>query len=460
MLNISPVKLSSKMNLRQFPCYSDIRKSRGSQRLAYWLIGFLVTFIVILMLPWTQNVRAKGQITTLRPEHRPQTINSNIDGRIESWYVQEGQFVEKGDTILYLSEINSEYLDTNLLELSRWQVEAKELSMDAYRNKADALIGQMQALRKAQELKIEQAHNKLLQAHLKVEADSIDWEAAKVDLSIADKQLQRTQELYEKQIKSLVEVETKRQKQQKAYAKSISTQNKLLASRNELLNAQINLNSIRAEYADKLAKVESERLSAMSFLFDAQGSRAKLKNQFSSYKKRSEFYYILAPQNGFINQVIKPGIGEVVKKGGEILSIMPADYELAVEVYVNPMDYPLIRPGQEVRLIFDGWPAVVFSGWPDRSMGTFGGIVVAMDRITSKNNRYRILISPAPGQDPWPDALQVGTGAEGMALLNDVPLWYEFWRQLNGFPPDFYNTFGPDAKKAESVKMPKVKISK
>lgn len=460
MLNISPLKLSNKLNLRQFPCYSDIRKSKGSQRLAYWLIGFLVSFIIILMLPWTQNVRAKGQITTLRPEERPQTINASIDGQIERWYIREGDYVEKGDTILHLTEINSEYLDTNLVERSRWQVEAKEFSMDAYRNKAQALDSQMKALREARELKLEQARNKLLQAQFKVEADSTDWEAARVDLAIAEKQLARAQELYEKEIYSLVDVETKRQKQQKAYAKSINTQNKLLASRNELLNAKLNLNSIRAEYADKLAKSESDRLSAMSSLFDAQGSRAKLKNQVSNYTKRSEFYYVLAPQNGYINQIIKPGIGEIVKKGGEILSIMPASYELAVEVYIKPMDYPLIRPGQEVRLIFDGWPAVVFSGWPDRSMGTFGGIVVAMDQITSKNSLYRILISPAPGQDPWPDALRVGTGAEGMALLNDVPLWYEFWRQLNGFPPNFYNTFGPDAKKAESVKMPKIKISK
>jgi hypothetical protein len=25
-----------------------------------------------------------------------------------------------------------------------------------------------------------------------------------------------------------------------------------------------------------------------------------------------------------------------------------------------------------------------------------------------------------------------------MALLKDVQIWYELWRQLNGFPPDLY----------------------
>jgi hypothetical protein len=32
----------------------------------------------------------------------------------------------------------------------------------------------------------------------------------------------------------------------------------------------------------------------------------------------------------------------------------------------------------------------------------------------------------------------MGAGAQGIALLNDVPLWYELWRNINGFPADFY----------------------
>jgi hypothetical protein len=38
----------------------------------------------------------------------------------------------------------------------------------------------------------------------------------------------------------------------------------------------------------------------------------------------------------------------------------------------------------------------------------------------------------------WPTQLRIGSGADGIALLNDVPLWYEIWRQLNGFPADYY----------------------
>jgi adhesin transport system membrane fusion protein len=33
-------------------------------------------------------------------------------------------------------------------------------------------------------------------------------------------------------------------------------------------------------------------------------------------------------------------------------------------------------------------------------------------------------------------------------LLSDVPIWYELWRNINGFPPDYY-------KETESVSSKK-----
>jgi len=42
----------------------------------------------------------------------------------------------------------------------------------------------------------------------------------------------------------------------------------------------------------------------------------------------------------------------------------------------------LINPGQKIRMIFDCFPAIVFSGWPDNSYGTFAGDVTMVE-----NNR-------------------------------------------------------------------------
>ena len=45
---------------------------------------------------------------------------------------------------------------------------------------------------------------------------------------------------------------------------------------------------------------------------------------------------------------------------------------------------------------------------------------------------------PRTNTDWWPKQLRVGSGTKGWAMLDNVPVWYELWRQLNGFPPSLY----------------------
>jgi len=102
------------------------------------------------------------------------------------------------------------------------------------------------------------------------------------------------------------------------------------------------------------------------------------------------------------------------------------------------MDLPLISRGQKVRFVFDGFPAIVFSGWPNNSYGTFGGTITAIETSVSDNGKFRILVAEDPNEKKWPLNLRMGGGANGIALLKDVPIYYELWRNINGFPPEYY----------------------
>jgi hypothetical protein len=57
-----------------------------------------------------------------------------------------------------------------------------------------------------------------------------------------------------------------------------------------------------------------------------------------------------------------------------------------------------------------------------------------------------VLIGPDKNDHPWPSSLRVGGGVNAMILLNDVPIGYEIWRNINGFPPDFYGKDNPKPK--------------
>ncbi|UTW62946.1 HlyD family efflux transporter periplasmic adaptor subunit [bacterium SCSIO 12741] len=438
MLNISQKSVTPYIDREKYPALNGI-ESRKSNRVVLSLLGmvFLIAFI-LLLLPWTQNIRSQGQVTTLKPGQRPQTIHSVIAGRIERWYVQEGDYVQQGDTIMYISEVKDEYFDPQLLGRTESQMQAKEQSVSSYREKVKALDAQIEALENMQTLKRTQATNKVEQARLKMVSDSIDFEAARINESIALKQYDRIRQLEEQGLKSKTELENRKLRLQKAQAGAVAAENKWLTSSNEWVNSQVELNAVNTQYQKDIAKAQSDKYTAMSNQFDAEASVTKLQNQYANYSVRTGLYYITAPQDGYVTQTIQSGIGETLKEGEAILSIMPAKYDLSVAMYIDPIDLPLLDKGQEVRIQFDGWPAIVFSGWPNTSYGTYGGEVFAIDNFISDNGKYRILVKPDPKDHPWPDALRVGSGTTNMVLLKDVPIWYELWRNINGFPPDYY----------------------
>jgi multidrug resistance efflux pump len=438
MLNISNDRIVKAIKQDKYNALVKVNNLRSSRVLLKLLTTFFGLFFIIMFLPWTQNIRADGEVTTLFPDQRPQTLPSVIAGRIEKWFVREGEFVHKGDTILFISEIKDAYFDPQLLSRTKDQLQAKESTVKSYGEKVKALDNQIAALKETASLKQEQARNKLKQAKLKVQSDSIRLEAAITNFQIAEKQYKRFEELYEDGLKSLTDLENRKLTLQKTQAEKIEAENQLLSSKNEEINAKVELTSLRASYRDKIAKAESEKFTALSSMYDSEALVTKLQNEYMNYSIRNSMYYITAPQDGYITKTIQSGIGETIKEGDPILTIMPSKYSLAVALYVDPIDLPLIELGQEVRIQFDGWPAIVFSGWPNTSYGTYGGKVFAIDQYISPNGKFRILVSPDPNDHEWPEALRVGGGTRNMMLLKDVPIWYELWRQINGFPPDFY----------------------
>tara|TARA_R110002050_G_scaffold110892_3_gene223624 strand:+ start:32859 stop:34208 length:1350 start_codon:yes stop_codon:yes gene_type:complete len=438
MLNISNNVLNKKVDLSVYKSTERVFHQRHYKYFNRFLIGSALFGFVVLFLPWTQNVRGKGSLTSLKLDQRPQTIQSPIPGRIEKWYAQEGDFVNKGDTILFISEIKNEYFDPKLVERTGDQIKAKEMSVVSYEGKVKALNNQIGALTTERKLKLQQAKNKLMQSKLKVKSDSIDLKAAITNLEIAELQYNRTVQLQEEGLKAVTDVEEKWLKLQETQAKLISQENKLLTSKNDILNASVEINRVQAEYVDKISKAQSDMYTAQSGQYDSEAQVTKLENQYTNYEMRNDMYYIKAPQSGYINKAIQAGIGETFKEGDKLVGIMPSDYDMAVEMYVEPLDLPLIHKGEKVRIQFDGWPAIVFSGWPNASYGTYGGVVVAVETFISPNGKYRVLLAQDTNDQPWPEQIRVGSGANTIALLEDVPIWYELWRQLNGFPPNYY----------------------
>ncbi len=418
--------------------FSDIYQINKKSSLRKWFYGILVISLVILLLPWTQNIRSNGNITTLRQEDRPQEINTIIPGRVVKWFVKEGDFVKKGDTILQLGEVKVEYFDPILLQRTQRQIDAKNQSILAYEGKASTSVTQTEVLRNAMELKLNSVDNKIGQQKLKITSDSADLAAANNALNAYTRQITAAKVMLDSGVISLIEFEKRRVTYQDAIAKTTSSGNKLNQSKQELLNLRIERNGVVQEYLDKIAKAEGDRFGSISAAASTEAEVLKLENTLANYDARQQLFFITAPQSGQITKAMKAGIGEMVKEGDMIVEIVPQNTKLAVEMFVSPLDLPLINKGQKVTFIFDGFPAIVFSGWPQTSYGTFSGIITAVETSVSPNGKFRVLVAEDKDDRPWPKNLRMGGGSKGIALLKDVPIIYELWRNINGFPPEFY----------------------
>src|SRR3712207_2071524 len=134
--------------------YDSIYLQGKRSSIRYWTYGLLIGFLILLFIPWTQTIRAKGSVIALRQEQRPQEINTIIAGRILKWHVKEGDFVKAGDTLAQLAEVKDSYLDPQLLDRTKEQLTAKQRGIDFYRNKAGAAEVQIGALARGLQLKL------------------------------------------------------------------------------------------------------------------------------------------------------------------------------------------------------------------------------------------------------------------------------------------------------------------
>lgn len=436
---------------KKYSAYNSIYSVDIESRIKNIFWGLLVVLILILFVPWTQNINTSGVVTTQFQEQRPQQINSVIPGKIIKWWVKEGDYVQKGDTIVELADTKDDYLDPRLIERTNDQLTAKKQKVDFYDSKISNIKGQLIAIEAGYKLKEASIKNKIEQLQRKILIDSADLSAAKIDLEVGTNQYNRAGKMLNDGIISLVDYERRTQSFNKAKAGFQEKQQKFLNTKQDVLIARIELNTLKQDVNDKLFKLKGDIANSNSEKSTVIAEVAKNENELSNYRIRGIQKWLIAPQTGQIIKAKKAGINEIVKEGEMIVEIVPNSFLYAVELFVKPMDLALLNKGQDVRLQFDGYPAIVFSGWPKSSYGTFAGKISAIETNRNENGQFRVLIIPDEKDKKWPANLKIGTGAQGFALLNTVTIWYELWRQLNGFPPDFYKVEikGKDTKANE-----------
>lgn len=215
---------------------------------------------------------------------------------------------------------------------------------------------------------------------------------------------------------------------------------KLAAADSAMQTAEIDMRRMQELYEQGLAArrdYEQARIRVDELRSRLAEAAAEL-NRLDVSLSRQSVQIVRAPRAGVILRVNAGDAATFVKAGDVVATFVPDNAERAIELFVDGRDIALVREGADVRLQFEGWPAVQFSGWPSVAVGTFGGKVAAVDPTAQANGRFRILVTEDPNfETPWPDErfVRFGSTARGWVLLDTVAVGYELWRLLNNFPP-------------------------
>jgi multidrug resistance efflux pump len=425
---LTPVAYSEAL----MPSLQLVRSSRRARRIAVVLLILLLSTIALMAFaPWQQTITGEGYVVAYAPRERQQTLEATIEGRIMRWNeeLMENARVAKGDFIAEIRDIDDQYS----VRLAG-QLENTSAIQESSRKIVEATEGQLNAYRRVQ-TEVEAAQNAYVQSAMQKVS------AAEQKLAIAEAAIPQLEAAYDRAKELHAEGNIATEKLQEI-------ERKLLESRGKVKEESANLSAARAELMGKQSDREAYIHKAAADVSYYEGALDKAKAEVSKADKemhdmeskvaRQNTQQIIAPFDGYIVHLSSNGGSQLVKKGDAICTLVPYTKDRAVQIWLDGNDAPLVEAGRHVRLQFEGWPAIQFAGWPSVAVGTFGGTVVSVDMVDNGKGKFRCQVLPDSTETvDWPEErfLRQGVRANGWVLLEQVPLWFEVWRKLNGFPP-------------------------
>lgn len=404
--------------------------------LAILMVGAIAALVVV---PWQQYIRGSGRVVAFDAYDRIQTVAAPVMGRVGKAWVIEGSRVKEGDPLLEIVDN-----DPDLVGRLQQQRAALAAGFGASQLKVAVYEEQVRALEQARDLGIAAARQQVEVATAKIQSEEHGLDAARAVAQQARLNFARQKDLFAEGLASQAEYELAERVDRESQAKVEQARQALKAAINEAEAKRADLGRVGTEAK---AKIDSARAEREAAVVDAANKEQQL-SELDVKVNRQSTQLVRAPRDGTVFRLLVSPGAELVKAGDPLAVLVPDTESRAVELWVDGNDVPLIRPGRHVRLQFEGWPAVQFVGWPSVAVGTFGGEVSLVDTTDDGTGRFRILVVPDPGDEPWPkaDILRQGARSKGFVLLDEVRLGYEFWRQANGFPPTVAESDGAQKK--------------
>lgn len=320
-----------------------------------WIVTTLVAgcFTAAALIPIDKVVTAQGRLIALRQTSVVQPLETAI---VRSLNVHEGDSVKRGQILARLdptfatADLGALQNQVVSLQAEVYRLEAEEKGTD-YRPAEDSPIavlqGAMFVQRKAEhEFKNENYAQKTSGLQAQIQRAVSDVYAYSERLKVASEVEQKRLELERLQVGSQLN-------RLAATDSRLEIKRGLDGAAAQASQAQRDLQALEAERA---AYNENWRAQVSHDLTD-QGR--KLSDAQENLKKavlRRQLVELRADQDGIVLNVAKVSSGSVMQSGEQLITLVPSDAQLEVEVNVSGADAGYVHPGNIVNLKLDTLP--------------------------------------------------------------------------------------------------------
>lgn len=357
------------------------------------------------------------------PAGQVKTVQSKNKGVVKNIYVKEGDYVHAGDTLIELDptsmgadlaslkkraayyKLDIERLEAQLAGKSfdpkpDGDLEDKDLSAqrDLYRSQ----VAQYRAERSAADMGI-------AQKSAAVNAGKADYEKYSGMLAFANDKVSRLEELVSQN--AIAEFQLiDQQSQQVNLQKTLESQGDAITkAQAELAEAQQKSSNVDATYQKQI----------MTELVDARKQYYALEEEMKKADENSRLTTIVAPVDGRVNQLAVHTVGAIVTDAQALMSIVPDDTELELEVYADNKDIGFIKTGQKAQVKVQTFNFQKF-GMVEGTVAEISPDAVEDEKNPEKDKKYRLILTMDK------DKIKVGTGeselSPGMEVTAEIKI--------------------------------------
>ncbi len=319
----------------------------------------LSAFLVVGIGGWAAQAKlagaviSQGEIVIAGEIKQVQHIDG---GTVVEIPVKSGDFVKRGDVVLRLDETQAK-IELGILETQIQQLGAMRARLVAERDGYDTFDFKGKAL----PADVEREERKMLLENRKMRENQrgqLRMQSAQLKNQISGLNEQRKASEAEQELLT-DEIEI----QNSLIEKGLTKTSELRDLRRQMVRVKGTIGDIEAKIAEALAETSELEIKLISIdqntrsevqkeILTVDARLAELEQRAIAVAHRLERSTVRAPETGFIYDLQAHTIGGVVAPGQAIMSLVPEQGELRVDVKVAPTDIDRVTTEQQARMRF------------------------------------------------------------------------------------------------------------